>query len=497
MDTEKSSNENNENQSIQTIETNKHAERSERRKEDRILFKRIFNITWPAFLELFLSSTFNVVDMIMVGRLSPASLSGVGLTTQPFFLLISIFSAVNVGTTTMVSWSIGQNDYKRASFILKQALFANLIMGTLLTAVGLLISSPVMKFMSPDAETLGHALTYLRIIICGLVFQAVTMCVSAALRGSGETRIPMIYNLASNFVNVGLNYVLIYGKLGQPQMGVAGAALATTISRFTACVAAVSVIIFWKKSPIRLKVREKFTFEFQTVYGILAIGIPAAGEQFVIQSGLMVFAKFISNLGTVPYAAHQVVGTVNSMAFSVSQAFSVSNTALVGQSVGAGNYDHAEKITKMNRKLARLSSVVIAIGFIVFARQIAGLYTDVKEVIDIAAPLFIFIAAIQFVQSSQMSVSGALRGSGDTMYPLYATIAGIWIFRVFFGWVFISALGFGVTGAWIAFFLDQTIRNLIVMFRFRTGKWRHMKAIREEKSRKRQEKVDRLMSKSQ
>lgn len=456
-----------------------------RNSNSRELYQKIFLITWPAFVELFMSSLFNVVDVVMVGRLSPEALSGVGLTGQPFNLLISAFAAVNVGTTTLVSWNIGAGNPKKASHILRQAILFNIVLGLVMTWLGYFFSYGIMYFMNKDPQTVEYATQYMKIVSLSIVFQALTMCITAALRGCGKTGYPMLYNMGANLLNVILNFLLIYGKLGFPQMGVRGAAVATSISRVIACLAALYVVFFVKKSSVRLSLKDSWKPCYGDIKNILHIGLPAAGEQGVIQTGLMLFSKIVAGLGVHAYAAHQIAINVNGMCFSVSQSFGVATTSLVGQSVGADDYSLAERYTIAAKRLARVVTAILALAIALSARPICSLFTDVQTVIDLAAPVFVFMAFVQFVQSVQMCTSGALRGSGDTMYPLYATIFGIWIFRVAAAYLLVVVCGLGLMGAWLAFFLDQSGRSFVVYLRFRSGKWKSMKAAREEKNARR------------
>jgi putative MATE family efflux protein len=432
-------------------------------------YKRIFALTWPAFIELFLSSLFGAVDLAMVGKLDPAisdaAISSVGMTDQPFFIMIALFAAINVGTTTQVAWSIGAKDHGRAAAVLRQTLMMNLMLGVTLSFVGESLSGAVMGLMSDDATVVGFAADYFRIVCYGLAFQAVNMAITAALRGCGITRIPMIYNLTANALSVLLNYLLIYGNWGFPQMGVKGAAVATTIGRIVGCLIALCFVIKLR-TPIKLKLRSKWRLDFKLISEMLSVGLPATGEQFVIQSGLLVFSRIVLTLGPVHYAAHRICININGMAFSVSQAFSLSATALTGQSVGADNYPLAEKLTKCTVKAARAATLALAVIFVFFGRYIAMLYTERQDVLGLTRPLFFFMAAVHFLQSAQMSRAGALRGSGDTMYPLYASIAGIWIFRVGVALLFILVFKWGLIGAWMAFFLDQCMRSIVVKLRF-------------------------------
>lgn len=455
-----------------------------RGSKNQAMYRRIFMITAPAFVELFLSSLFSMVDMVMVGNMEAdvsGAISSVGITNQPFFLLISFFAAVNVGTTTLVAWKVGSGETKDASSIVKQSVTINTLMGIALGIVGILAAAPVMGFMSKDPAVVSLATEYLQIICAGLPFMAVTLAITGALRGAGQTKVPMLYNIAANFANVIMNYLLIYGHMGLPRMGVAGAALATTISRVMACAAAVCYMLFSKHSEIKLSGRFGWRFKSETVRLLFSIGIPSSGEQLVIQSGLLIYSRIVSGLGTNTYDAHQIAASVNNLAFSVSQAFSVSTTTLVGQAAGAGDYDLAERYTRFTRRAARLVTAIIAVALVVFAANVCRIYTKVEDVISIAVPVFYFMALVQFVQSSQMSTAGALRGAGDTMYPFYSSLFGIWCFRVPLAFVFVNYFNWGLNGAWLSFFIDQCIRSFLIKRRFNKGTWKEMKSRRESK----------------
>jgi len=263
-------------------------------------------LTWPAFIELVMSTLFSMIDMIMVGRLSSAAISAVGLTTQPFMVLLAVFSAVNVGTTTIVAWNIGAGNTEKAKTIARQTIVLNFVMGIIVSVVGVALAHKIVVFMGAEADTIKDATAYFQIVSAGLVFQAVSMGITAALRGAGETTLPMMYNVGSNLFNVLGNYLLIFGKFGLPKLGVAGAAISTSVSRFIACVVGLYIVFFSKRSVISLKVRGSYRINFDIAGEVFSIGLPSALEQFVIQGGLMMFARTVSSLGTMTFAAHQI-----------------------------------------------------------------------------------------------------------------------------------------------------------------------------------------------
>ena len=207
---------------------------------------------------------------------------------------------------------------------------------------------------------------------------------------------------------------------------------------------------------------------------VFSIGLPAALEQFVLQSGLMIFARTVSSLGTATFAAHQIGLSISSLSFSSSMAFGVASTTLTGQSLGAGDKQKAQDFTQIILRLSVMAAVAMGLVFLIFPYPLARLYTQDITVATMATIALRLLALTQLGQSTQITLAGTLRGAGDTMYPLYASMLGIWIFRVTGAYVFVKFFHLGLAGAWIAFVLDQYTRAAVVFFRYHSGKWKHI-----------------------
>jgi len=440
----------------------------------------VISLTWPAFIELVMSTLFSMVDTIMVGRLSSAAISAVGLTTSPFMVLLAVFAAVNVGTTTIVAWNIGAGNTEKANTVARQSVILNFIMGIAVSVAGAALAHQIVVFMGAEADTIKDATAYFQIVSAGLVFQAVNMGVTAALRGAGETTIPMIYNVGSNLFNVLGNYLLIFGKFGFPKLGVEGAAISTTISRFIACAVSLYIVFFSKRSTISIKVKGSYRIDFDIAREVFSIGLPSALEQFVIQGGLMMFARTVSSLGTMTFAAHQIGLSICGLTFSPSMAFGVAGTTLVGQSLGANDEERAQRYADIIHHMAIAVACFMGVMFILFSYPLACLYTEELEVAAMASVVLKIMALAQPGQSTQLSLAGVLRGAGDTMFPLYSSAFGIWIFRVVVAYIFVHFFHWGLIGAWAALVLDQYTRAAIVYFRYASGKWKYIKSRNEE-----------------
>ena len=442
------------------------------RLRNRPEFATILKITWPAFIELVLSAMFGMVDMMMLGQsaVSDVAIAAVGLTNNPMNLFLGTFAAVNVGTTTAVAWAIGAGRPDEAKSLARHSLLLNFTIGLAVGLLGFTFASPIVMFMGADSQTLAPASSYMAIVAIGLVPQAITLSITSSLRGAGLTRLPMLYNLFANLLNVFGNYVLIFGKFGAPALGVTGAAISTSLSRLIGCALSLGVL-FLVNHEIRLNLRERFRLKLAVVGRILKIGLPAALEQVILQTGFVLFARTVSGLGTAVFAAHQIGLSICGLTFSPSSAFGVAATTLVGQSLGAGKPALAKTYARTTHHLALICACLVGLSFLLFSHSFALLYTSDLIVAGMAGTAIKFMAIAQPGQSTNLTLAGALRGAGDTKYPLYASVAGIWIFRVLLAMLFVKVFHWGLMGAWFSITLDQYARAAIIWLRFRSDRW--------------------------
>ena len=437
-----------------------------------MLYKDIGRIAWPSFVELTLTQLASMADMMMVGQLGAYAISGVGLTNQPKFLLMTMFIAMNVGSTALVARYKGADEPNKANNILRQSLVLTFVFSLIASILGYIYAEPLVQFMgAADAETLAAGTVYLKIQMVGFVFMALTSTITATLRGIGNSRTAMVYNLVANGVNVVLNYLLIYGHFGFPRMEVAGASLATIIGQFVAFVMAVMAILR-KDQFLHLDVSEGFKPDWKALKTIFNIGIPAMIEQLVMRAGMMIYSITVASLGTVAFATHNVCMNIQAMSFMNGQAFSVSATSLVGQSLGKKRPDMANAYAHRTRRVGMMVSVLLGLTFFFFGRSIASLYTNETEVIVQGAKILMLVAMIQPFQSSQFILTGVLRGAGDTKATAVIIFLTVLLVRPGLAILSINKLGWGLMGAWIALVADQLLRSLLVLIRYNSGKWK-------------------------
>jgi len=437
----------------------------------------IFHIVWPVFIEVLLGSLFGMVDMMMVGRIpehAAQAVSAVGMTNQPVFLGLSFVQALNVGGTAIIARYYGAKKYKNISLVLKHVMLLAMLGFVLPISVLMIVLAPyVLSFLGADSSVIEVGSGYFRVIMFGFIFQSFSFTMTAALRGIGETKIPMRNNLIANSLNVLGNAVLIYGLFGFPVLGVTGAAISTALSNVIAMSLNLRYVLS-KKSVLYLDFKEKFEFRFEMMKDLIRIGLPTALEQLALRVGIISFLNIVSGLGTNVYAAHQISLNILNLTYSPAQAFGITASTLMGQSLGAKNEQLARIYTRMCQRIG----FVIAIGMSLFiffgSKTLAEFYSTNPEIIQNTMIALTIVAFVQPFQSHQLITSGALRGAGDTKSVLLITYLGIFLIRIPITYLFLDVLNFGLAGAWIVMTIDLAIRSSLAFYIFRRGKWKYL-----------------------
>lgn len=447
----------------------------------KMLMRDVLLLTWPSLMELILSQLTSFVDQIMVGRipgeLGVVALAAVGIANQPKFLLMTAIQALNVGATAVIARYRGQQNREKANQVFRHAMLLNIILSAILMVIGLFAAEWMVRFMGTSnisEETIQSATQYLRIQLYGLIPLCLTFTITAALRGTGDTRTPMIYNTTANVVNVILNYVLIYGKLGAPTMGVAGASLATVIGQTVAFCIAVRAILR-KRAYVYLSIHEKFVFDAVILSNVVRVGIPAMVEQLLMRAGFIIFGRAVAGLGDLKYATHQILMSLHAFSFMIGQAFATAATTLMGQSIGKRRYDMAIIYNNQTRTLGRMASVILMIIVILLRGDIVGLFTTDASVIATGSEIMFLVALLQPIQSDQFILTGSLRGAGDTRFTALAMLVTVLGVRSALALLLINVFELGLWGAWFSIVADQVVRTGLVVYRFRSGAWKRIK----------------------
>ena len=435
--------------------------------------KLIIALSWPALAENVLSSLTGMVDMIMVSILGGYAIASVGLVLQPKYIMMTAFIAMNIGTTALVAQNKGARNPEEANSVLNQSLLLTIALTAIICTTLLVTAEPLIRLIAGDGlseRLIIEALSYYKIQIYGFPTLAFTFTINAALRGAGNTRATFYNNTAANVVNVMFNYCLIGGNLGFPRMEVAGASLATVIGQCVALIMAIFIIMNGKQY-VRLVLRKCLKFDFPMMKRILNIGIPSFIDQVIMRIGALWFTTIVTALGDISYSAHMVAMNIQMLSFTTGMAFGTAATTLVGQSIGRKRIDLSKIYVRMTQNLGLIASVIIAALMFLFGRQIAGLCSDDLAIITLSSDMLKIIALSNPITNARLIYVSALRGAGDAKSVAVMTFIGMIVVRPLAGYLFVNVLGLGLYGVWIALSTDFVSNFLLIMARYKRGKW--------------------------
>jgi len=447
-------------------------------------YRNLTDIAIPSVMEMVMMSLIGMIDTIMVSTIGTDAIAAVGLVGQPRMLMLCVFFAMNTGVTAIVARRKGQGRQADANTTLKNSLMITLGISLLMMALGLMFSINLMRFAGAEpGRTLEDADTYFRILMYALPCNALSMCICAAQRGVGNTKLTMYVNITSNLVNVLFNWLLINGVGPFPRLGVQGAAIATAIGMGVGFVLSM-ISLFGARAGdtfLHLSLRERWRFDREAVSGIAKIGGSAMIEQIAMRIGFFSYAKIVAGLGTDAFAAHQICSQFLTLSFTFGDGIGIAGTSLVGQMLGRKRPDLAQMYGKIAQRLALVTAIVIASCVVLFREPLVGMFIhsdDGQNVRDLACRVMIIVAAFQPFQTSAVVISGALRGAGDTKYVARVMLLTVTCMRPLIGLLAVYVIGtrmglneLALLGCWGASLVDMITRMTLCMRRFNSGKW--------------------------
>ena len=440
----------------------------------------IISLAWPALAESILASLVSMVDMIMVGTLGAYAIGAVGLVTQPRFVMLSAFMALNVGSTAMVSRFKGARDKESANLVLNQALVMAMGITVFLCLAMFFGGETLIRFLAGSnisEEMIQGAKTYLRIQVYGFPTLALTFTINAVLRGVGNTRAAFYNNAVANLFNVFFNYCLIGGNFGFPALGIMGASIATVIGQCAALAMALSKVLSGKEY-VRIELKKLLLVNFSMIRRILNIGFPALVEQLFMRVGVMLYTIIVTSLGDYSYAAHMIAMNLQQLSFMTGMSFGAASTTLVGQSLGRVRPDLAKLYVKMTQNLCFIISISVSLFLFFGGEFITSLYTNNNDLSRLSANMLKIIAVANAFSNARFVYTAALRGAGDSRFVAVITFVGVLLIRPIISIILVFPpfpLQLGLAGIWIALSTDGVACFLLARTRFKKGKWTEIK----------------------
>jgi putative MATE family efflux protein len=432
--------------------------------------RRIWQLAWPAIVTNLLQSTVGLVGVAIVGRrLGRDAVAAIGVGNRIFFLQQVVLMAVTAGTTALVARAWGAGDRAEAERVTRTSLWLSLGLALALAAPSIVFADALAGIFRLQPATDALTVTFIRWISLSTPLLAVSFVIGTALRAAGDTLTPLGLGALTMAVNVAALYGLVYGAFGLPALGVMGAALANDVALG---VGGLATIALWLRGRLLIGPgRAGGDLDGTRVRRLVRIGTPAGLEQAAFQFGFLTFIWIVAQYGDAANAAYQIGVQILSFSFLVGFGFSIAASTLVGQNLGAGDPAAAERSGWRAMWLAVGVMVVFGTIIIVFARPIAELLIDDAEVVRLAVVFIRLLGSVQALMAIEFTLGGALRGAGDTRFPLFVVLAGMVVMRLGTA-VTLDALGFSVEWIYAALIADYLVKGAMLVWRFRSGHWK-------------------------
>jgi MATE family, multidrug efflux pump len=441
--------------------------RTQRRGE---LTRIIWTLAWPVIITMSLESIVGLIDMLMVGRLGASAVAAVGVGVQVLSAVSAVMFAVGTGTLAVVARHIGAGERREAENALMQSMLAAVALSAVAIVPVMIWAPRVLHIFGVSPEVVAAGTSYVRLVMLGLPGDALLFTIAMALRGAGDTRSPLMFSAVTGVTKLLCNYGLIFGGFGLPALGVPGAACSTGIAFTTGAVFATALVargglalhVPWRHVRPRLAMMRR----------VLSIGYPAAVEQLLMQIGFFLYIVFAAKYGTSAVAAYFIGVRILAMSFLPGFGFAAAAGALVGQNLGAGQPSQAERSGWESTRLAIFLMTAGGVCVFAAAEPIARLFVNDPEVVADAVSFIRVLAAAQPLMAIDFTVGGALRGAGDTRFPLVSVFVAFYGCRLGFAYVVTFWLQLGVFWLWFALVGDYVARSTLKGWRFRSGRWK-------------------------
>jgi putative MATE family efflux protein len=444
---------------------------------DRWNNRALFSLLWPLIIEQLLALTMGAVDTLMVATVGEFAVSAVNVVDNINNLMIIAFTALSTGGAVVVSQYIGRQDYKNSSLAAKQLVYIVIIISLVIAVIAILFRHPLISIIYGKIEddVMNAATIYFLITGLSYPFLALNNANAALFRATGNSKVPMLIAFYINIIHIIGNIFFIYVL----KLGVAGAALSTLICRIIG--ATVTTVMLTQNRYVSISLLGLFNIKlvFPMIKNILNVGIPSGLESSMFQIGRLLTQRIFTVFGTTAMAANAITSVINSLSFMPGTAYGIALLTIVGQCVGAKDYDAAKKQTFKIMKISYITLFIIGALIFVFMQPMIGLFNLSHEAQALSKSfLQIHCISIAFCWAVAFILPNALRAAGDARFVMIAATVSMWTVRVSAAYLLTFTFGLGPIGVWLAMGGDFIVRGICYFGRWMSGKWQEKQVIK-------------------
>ena len=432
---------------------------------------KLFNLAWPIFVETLLFMLLGSVDVFVLSRYDDLAASSVNTANQAISITTIVFTVISTASAVLISQYLGAKKRENASRVAALSMTFHLIFGVIISAVYVLFAKPILSFIGAEGTVLEFSSQYLTVVGGFIFFQALLSSMSVIVRNHGMTQISMFVTLGMNVMNTALDVIFVLGLFGFPKLGVLGVAIATTFSRIVGTIV-LAVVLFKKiEKPSIFKLLKPFPKE--DVKNIIKIGVPSAFETFLYNISQVVITSIVLKcLTDAELITKTYVQNITMFFYLFTVAISQASQIITGHLVGAKKFDEVKRKAYRNYLYALYITISICIVGAIFGEKLMGIFTADEVVIALGAQVLFINIFLELGRTTNLVIIGCLRGAGDVYFPTICAVFSMILVSTLGSYILAVVCGLGIHGLWIAIAADEVIRGILMLFRWRSEKWK-------------------------
>lgn len=430
--------------------------------DNRDILRTLIALSIPTLLEEMLRTLLQYVDTAMVGRLGEQATAAVSVTTTITWLVNSISFAASVAVLAMISKAVGSGNEELVRKIAQQALLLTAVFGVVTGGVSIILSPYIPVWMGAEEAVRKPASVYFTIVSIPMLFRSATIILGAAIRGTKDTKTPMLINVGSNLLNAVLNYFLIYTA----GLGVAGAAIASAIS-YT--LAGMLMFAAYRRNRLLCWEWSSFGIEKDLLKECAGIGVPVLGTNMASCLGYVVFAGLVSGMGTTVFAAHSIAVTAETMFYIPGYGLRTATSTLVGISLGENNKRKLQAVSRLSILMTVGMMCISGVLLYLVSYPLMCLFTPVPVVAELGAEMLKLVAFSEPFFGLMVVLEGIYYGMGRTRYAFLAETGSMWGIRILFTFLCVTAWKLDLRAVWYCMIADNVCKALL--FTLPAGKY--------------------------
>jgi len=435
------------------------------------ILRNVLELAWPTVLSMILLTAFSITDAFFLGQLGTVPLAAVISAIFVIWMIFSIVQIITTGTTAIVSRSVGEGQLDLAAHAANQSLWWGLALSGVLTVAGYYITPHIFEVMGTDSEVTREGISYLRMIFFGSVVLVVKEVFGAVFMATGDTRRPLIVSVLAVLLNIILDPLLIFGMAGFPRMETVGAAVATIASYAFA-----SLLYAWfvKRRCLRIPMRLRLSArpDFKLLARMVKIGLPLSLGDIIFCTVYIFLNQIVAGYGAFAIAALGIGNRLESINYMISHGFGTAAATLVGQNLGAGRPDRAERSAWYTVGIVTVWTGLCGVAMILFREPLGRIFLDDAAALAALSDYLILLGATQMFMGVEIVLYFAFSGAGHTWPPAMISVPGA-VARIPIAYWMGTTLGFGLAGVWWAITITMVLKGVALAVLFRMNRWKH------------------------